>query len=305
MRFSAFSFNSGEAIKVSMNVNQPYRMVKVGLLIVALTYFAYTLYSFSISITSIIAYYCVYATIGIGFRTAGGFIAVIAGLLYFSKKDLSRRDAMMSLRWVVIFEAIYFLLLIPSGWWGLVTYTGQFSRALLITSTGIPCLVEGIVIPVVLVKLFWEMNPTKPAKNAIKWGLISGTAYLFVYWLDYSLIWASAVIERGTIFISLQPVNAFGFAITAVGLLILAIFAACLSRREIGKERLLALNLNKIGLGVTAFGLYFDLTYLLGLVFGSVGGYNIWHSFFIYNNVDLWMLSLPLIGIPMLLLKKK
>lgn len=280
-------------------------MVKIGLLIATFAYFSYTLYSFSISITSIVAYYCVYATIGIGFRTAGGFIALVTGLLYFSKKDLSKRDAVTSLRWVVIFEAMYFLFLIPSGYWGLVTSTGQFSRALLVASTGIPCLVEGIVIPVVLAKLFWELNPNKPAKNVIKWGLISGTAYIFVYWLNYSLIWASALIQRGIDLVSLQPVNAFGFIITIVGLLILAIFAAHLSWREIGKERLNALDLKKVGIIVTAFGLYFDLTYLLGLMFGSVGGPNIWHSFFIYNNVDLWMLSLPLIGVPMMLLKNQ
>lgn len=280
-------------------------MVKIGIFLVALAYFSYTLYYFPISITSIVGYYCVSATVGIGFRTAGGLIAVITSLLYFSKKDLSLHDAIMSLRWVVLCEAIYFLSLLPSGWWGLVTSSEQFSRALLVTSTGIPCLVEGIVIPVVLAKLFWELNPNKPARNAIKWGLISGTAYVFVYWLDYSLIWVSAMIQRGIDFVSLHPINLFDFAITAGGLLVLAIFAANLSKRETGKESLAALDLKKVGLVVTAFGLYFDLTYLIGLLFGSVGGSNIWYSFFIYNNVDLWMLSLPLVGIPLLFWKNQ
>ena len=105
--------------------------------------------------------------------------------------------------------------------------------------------------------------------------------------------------------LELFKINLFGFAITAGGLLILAIFAANLSKREIGKESLTALDLKKVGLVVTAFGLYFDLTYLIGLLFGSVGGSNIWYSFFIYNNVDLWMLTLPLVGIPLLFWKKR
>jgi hypothetical protein len=283
-----------------MNVNLSHRIFKIGLFILALAYFSYALYALPISITSIIAYYCIYATIGIGFRTAGGLIAVITCLLYLSKKDLSLHDAIMSLRWVVLFEAIYFLSLLPAGYWGLVTSTGQYPRALLITSTGIPCLVEGIVIPVVLVKLFWELNPNKPVKNTIKWGLISGTAYIFVYWLNYSLIWIAALIQKGIDLVILYPINLFGFAITVGGLFMLALFAANLAKRETEKECLTALNLKKVGLIVTAFGLYFDLTYLIGLLLGSVGGVNIWYTFLIHNNVDLWMLLLPLVGIPLL-----
>jgi hypothetical protein len=63
-------------------------------------------------------------------------------------------------------------------------------------------------------------------------------------------------------------------------------------------------DLRKVGVVITGFGLYYDLTYLLWLLFGMVGGSNIWHNFFIFHNVDQWMLGLPLAGLPLLFHKK-
>jgi len=283
--------------------------VKIGLFLVALSWFSFTLYEFSLAIVNRVIVWPIILTdvpgaVGLGFRAAAGFVAVISILFYLAKRDLSGPEAIMSLRWVVILEAAYFVSFFPSGLWGLtydVTYlSSSFPSGLLIVETGLPCLVESTVIPVVLVMLFFELNPKKSAKDAIKWGLISGTVYLFVYWFNYTSQWIADIMLSGIGFVSLYPINALGFALTAVGLLLLALFAAHFSQRTLGKEILTKLDLKRIGVIVTGFGLYFDLTFLLWILFGSVGGWSIWHTFFVYHNADLWCLSLPLVGLPLL-----
>lgn len=275
--------------------------VKVGLFLVVLSWFSYTLYRFSTSITTQIIFFTdVPGTVGMGFRTAAGFTSVITILFYLAKRDLSTPEATMSLRWIVIFEAISFLCFIPSAIWGFDTEFPGYPREIIIASTGLPCLVEAIVIPIVLTKVFLELNPNKSARGWIKWALISGVTYLFVFWFNYTMQWTATLIQEGIDFVVLYPINAFGFALTAVGLLLLTLFAAFSFRRMFGKENLIGADLKRVGIIVTVFGLYFDLLFLLWILFGSVGGYNLWHTFFIHHNVDLWCLTLPLVGLPLL-----
>jgi len=222
-------------------------------------------------------------------------------LFYIFKRDLSGPEAIMSLRLIVIIEAAYYLSIFPSGVWGFATY---YDTRFLI-ETGLPCIVESIVIPVVLVKTFFELNPNKLARGAIKWGLISGNAYLFVFWLNNTCNWIPTIMEKGTEYVSLYPVNLLSFGITIIGLLLLALFTAYFSKGSVGAEMLTKLNLRKVGMIVTAFGLYFDLNYVLWLFFGSVGGWSTWYAWFLGHNMDLWALSLPLVGLPLLFRRKE
>ena len=274
--------------------------IKVGLFLVALSWFSYTLYRFALSITEqIVSFTDVPGTIGLGFRSAGSFIAVVAILFYLVKRDLSAPEATISLRWIVAFEAIYFFCFLQSAIWGLTTVFPGYPRELLIVSTGLPCLAEALVIPLALTKLFLELSPEKTANGATKWALIAGIGYLFVFWFNYTMQWIAALMVTGVRFV-LYPINAFGFMLTAVGLLGLALYAAFSFRGTLGREKLTGLDLKKIGVIVTAVGLYFDLMFLLYLLFGSVGGYNMWHTFFVYHNVDLWCLALPVAVLPLL-----
>jgi hypothetical protein len=291
--------------------------VKIGLLFVALAWFSFTFYEFVnglfhggyasqffwILLTDTVG--CV----GLGFRTVAGFIAVITILLYVFKRGLSRPEAIMSLRLVVLLEAAYWLSLFPSGVWGVIYFTDAASAAFLgmgfLIDTGLPCIVESIVMPIVLVKLFFELSPNKPVGGAVKWGLLSGTFYLFVSWLNNTSVWTAALMEKGIEYISLYPINLFSFAMTAVGLLLLTAYAAYFSKKSFGEESFEKLDLRKIGLTVTAFGLYFDLNYVLWLFFGSVGGWGTWYAWILGHNMDLWILSAPLLGLPLLFRRKR
>lgn len=274
-------------------------IVRITLLIVALSWFSYTLDRFSLGITTQIIYFTdVPATVGLGFRTAAGFIALITILFYLIRRDLSVPEGTMSFRWIVIFEALYFLSFLPSAVWGLGAELPGLPRELLIVSTGLPCFVEATVIPIALAKLFLELNPNKPVIGIVKWAWISGVAYLFVFWFNYSMQWTAALIQEGTSFVTLNPSNTIGFAITVGGLLLLTVFAAVSFKRTVGEESLTKRGWKRIGIIVTAFGLYFDLIILLWILFGYPGGY--WYIFFVSHNVDLWLLALPVAGLALL-----
>jgi hypothetical protein len=153
----------------------------------------------------------------------------------------------------------------------------------------------------VLAKLFFELNPQKPARGAIKWGLISGTVYLFVFWLNNAGIWIGTVITKGIDYVSLYPLNLFSFAITTIGLLLLTLYVAYFSKKSFGEEILTKLNLKKIGIIIATLGLYLNGILLLWLFFGSVGGWSTWYSWFLgHGYVAMWFLSLPLVALPLL-----
>jgi hypothetical protein len=288
--------------------------VKTGLLLVALSWFSFTFYEFIINIIrggGVNSPFWITLTdtasaIGLGFRTAASFIAVITILFYIVRRDLSTPEALMSVRWILIFEAAYFAVsFFPSGVWGVVVTSAFGSGSSLLTTieSTLPCLVISTLIPAVLIKLFFELNPKK-AGNGIKWGLIAGVAYIFVFWLNNTGNWIAAIIQKGTDYVTLYPLNMLSLALTSAGLLLLAIYAAVFSRRFFGKMPSPEVDLKKVGAIITATGLYFNVIYMLWILFDSVGGWSYWYAWFLGHNVELWVMSLPLVGLPLLFHKK-
>jgi len=287
--------------------------LRLGLFLVSLSWFSYMLYEFANGIINRgpLTVFWILVTdvpgcIGIGFRAAAGFIALVTILFYIVRRDLSKPEALMALRLVVLFEAGYlFLSFIMSGVMGLALFSvpsaDAFGGALLMTiENTLPCFVQSIGLAGVLVKLFFESSPNKPAKNAIKWGLIVGTFYVFVFWLNNTGNWIAAVIDKGIDYVLLYPANLFSFVLTTVGLLLLALYAAYFSRKSIGTESLAKLNLHTVGVIVTLVGLYFGVHYVMWIFLGSVGGWGTWYAWIMGHNLDLWAMSLPLVGLPLL-----
>jgi hypothetical protein len=290
--------------------------LRVGLLLVSLSWFSYMLYEFANGVINrgpldvfFILVTDVPGCIGIGFRTAAGFIALVTILFYIVRKDLSKPEALMALRLVVLFEAGYwFLSFFMSGVWGLagladpsVTFGGAF---LMTIESTLPSFVQSIGLVAVLIKLFLELSPSKPEKNAIKWGLITGTFYVFVFWLNNTGNWIASISEKGTDYILLYPPNMFSFLLTTVGLLLLALYAAYFSKKSIGAESFAELNMHRVGVIVTLVGLYFAAHYVMWIYFGSVGGWGTWYAWIMGHNLDLWAMSLPLVGLPLLFWRK-
>jgi hypothetical protein len=258
--------------------------------------------------------------IGLGFKTVASFIAVITILFFIFRKDLSKPEAMISLRWIVLGEAVCFLSLFLAVIWGLdilarfglsdIQFEFYFGTSSTVGSgltwffsSTLPVLFKSVVIPFALVKLFFALNPKKPISNIIKWSLISGTVYIFMVWFDNATVWVAAVLAKGVDYVLLYPANIFSFTLTTVGLLVLGIYAAYFTRKSISKGQLEKLNLGRVGLIITCFGLYFLIIYVMWILLGSVGGWSDWYSWFLGHNVELWMMAIPLVGVPLLFKK--
>lgn len=299
-----------------------YSPLKIGLLIVAISYFVFTFhalftlswvgeweyltgsFSFAIFVEDISAF------IGLVFRFIAGLIAVAGISLYFIKKGLSAPITTKILRWILVFEAIYWLGLLVTGVFSVQSLVlrgfGNLPIASVLSSlmsTG-TLLVESIAIPIALFKLAFALNPNKPQKGAIKWGLIAGTMYVLLFWLSNTSMWISTISQKGTEYLTSYPENLLSFALTTIGMLALALFTAYFSKESIGTETLEKLKLKTIGAIIVALGLYFLWNYLTWIFFGRNEVWSNWYAWFLGHNLDLWVLSIPLVGLPLLFERK-
>jgi hypothetical protein len=284
--------------------------IRTGLLLTAIAWFTFTFYEFTNALlhnfhpnpeNPVWTWLLLQETggcVGLGLRAAGGLVAVIASLFYLIKRDLSEPEALMALRLVVILEASYWLSFLfsisPPDFAHLTTMTIE---------SNIPVTVQSTVLPVVLVMLFLNLAPKKAATGGIKWGLISGTVYILVIWLNNAGNWIAAVMVKGIDYISLYPANLFSFVLTVVGLFLLTLCTAHFSKKSIGKGDFTKINLRTVGVVVTVFGLYFDIIFTLYLFLGPVGGWGMWYAWFTGHNLDLWLMALPFAGLPLLFQK--
>jgi hypothetical protein len=304
-----------------------YSPLKIGFLIVALTYFLFTFHamftlswigewaSFSGSFRFVILVEDITANIGIASRLVASTVAFVGVILYFVKKGLSTQTTMKVLRLVLIGEAIYWLGLLASGVLPLFStlgfamwrVDGHISTLPVLTSlltNEVPVLVESIAIPVVLFKLAYELNPNKPAKRAIKWGLIAGTVNVLVFWWTNTAQWVSTVIRQGTAYLTSYPENLLSFALTSIGMLALTVFTAYFAKKSIGTETVEKLELKTIGAITIALGLFYLWNYLTWIFFGTNEIWSNWYAWFLGHNLNLWLLSIPLVGLPLLFEQK-
>ena len=232
-------------------------------------------------------------------------VAVIALAMFFTKR-LSQSGAIKVLRWLLVGEAIYWLALFLSGVMGFLPLgygqTGSISMGLLV-ETGIPCMVESVAIPAALLVLVYQLKPGKPAKSAINWALIAGAVYVFVFWLDNTCNWLYVAIytPKGWAYVTAYPELILSFVLTAVGLLGVAMYTAWFTKKSWNTESVQKLNHRAIGVIVTLVGVYYLWNYLTWIFWGSNGLWSDWFAWFLGHNMDLWALSLPLLGLPLLL----
>jgi hypothetical protein len=204
-------------------------------------------------------------------------------------------------------EAVYWLSLVPQA--GINVYFA-FSRHLSTTAlfnnlawTTMPGIIESIIPPVALLILAVKLNPSKPFRGIIKWALISGFTYVLTFWLTNTGAWMQVITSpKGTSYLISYPQHLFSFAITTIGLLALAIYAGFITKKNSGASTLQDLNIRAVGAIVMLLGMYFLWNYLSWVFFN--GGWSSWYAWFLGHNLDLWMLSLPLLGLPLAFYKK-
>lgn len=300
--------------------------LKVGFLVVALAYFLFTFHamftlswigeweSFGEPFKFEILVEDISANVGVAFRLFASVLALAGVVAYFKAKVVSSRVRRL-FRFALVGEAVFWLGLLVSGVLPLIStlgfatwrVNGHVSTLPVLTellTNEIPILLESILIPLVLFKLSVELSPKKTAKGAIKWGLIAGSVYVFVFWLTGTSFWVTTVIRQGVTYLTSYPENLFSFVITTLGMLGLAVYTAYFAKNSVGTDRLEKLNFKRIGVIVSILGLFYLWNYLTWILFGNDEIWSNWYGWFLGNNLNLWLLSVWMVGLPLLFRRK-
>jgi hypothetical protein len=295
-----------------------YSPLKIGLLIVTAAYCLFSLhavftlewigewnrfgggFSFPVYVEDITGF------VGMVFRLVAGLVAFAAIVYYLAKKGMPKPTALKLARLVVVLEGIYWLGLLSSTYFtvqNLVTRGSSFrtTEAALISLTSTTALIiESIIIPIALFILAYTLSPNKPQKKMIKWALITGTIYIMLFWISNTSNWQYAIRQKGIEYLYAHPENILNFALTIVGLLMLTIYAAYFTIKSSKVDSLDKLNLQAAGTIILSLGLYFLWNYLTRIYFGGNSVWSNWYAWFLGHNLDLWFLSLPLLGLPLI-----
>ena len=311
--------------------------LKLGFLAVVIAYFLFTLHGmFTLSwigewehlkepMRTTIYVEDITATTCLAFRFLASIIALGATITYLIRRKLSKPTIYKAVRLVLVFEGIYWLGLATTAgysaesFWQLLSKNTSLVNLTYSLSLGvIPTILEAIILPIILIIFAIKLNPKKPLKTSIKWGLITSTLYIIVFWLINTAEWISVIRQRGKgiqyLWMTITPVNGvnqivyhpehlISFVITAFGLAALAIYTVYFARKSLGAETLEELKEGTIGAIILSLGMFFLWNYF-SWVFFAGNTWNSWYAWFLGHNMDLWMLSLPLLGLPLLFNKK-
>jgi hypothetical protein len=299
--------------------------VKLGLSIVLSSWLIYTIYWFLKSTdwwpqeSAIDFILGSVGTLGLGFRIGAVMAAMLAMVSFLKGKEVSRVRKFV--RFAVVLEVPYFMCFIPSAVFGFVAgsellsgyHTLNQGGFWFIVETAIPTAVESIIMPASLLKLRSKLiSASKSHREIVKWACIAGVSYLIVFWLTYFTQWIATFMQPksyaslypgyGIEYVLNHPLNMFTFILTSVGLPLLTIFFLWSALPAI-RDPAARLNLQRVGITLTLLGFYFITIITLFRVFGYVGGASIWIVFFMFNNPDLWCVTLPVLGIALILFK--
>jgi hypothetical protein len=294
--------------------------LKIGLVTAAASYFLFTLHgvftstwigewdAFTGLFGSSLYISDISGEVGLVLRLVAGVIALYLAVKY-ARGGVSKAGLFRGLRWILVFEAAYWLSFLVTAIISLVllsqtTYSSVPSLLTAIASGAVPTWVESTTIPAALLILVYKLSPNKPAKDIVKWGLIAGTVYLMVFWVINSCIWLAALHIKGNSYLTSYPQNLVSFLSTVVGLLALAIYTGYFTKKTLA-ENPPAVKTRTIGAIITVLGLYYLWNYLAYIAFGGVFLWSEWYAWFLGHNLDLWMMALPLLGLPLLFSDEK
>ncbi|MDR1992869.1 MAG: hypothetical protein LBQ98_05150 [Nitrososphaerota archaeon] len=292
--------------------------LKAGLFIVVAGYFFFNLHSlFTLDwigewgrigggvLSTVIFIQDVSCFIGIIARFIAGIIALGAVVFYLRGGVFSTQKLYRVLRWILLLEAFYWLTLIPTAVtlaYVAMIFNGVLSGVLsTLVWTALPIFVESMVLPFALLILAKRLDYKKPFGSSIKWAWISGVLLIVVFWLTNTSTWMLTVGTKGLNYLIQYPQNLFSFIITAGGLIALALCGVYFARKKGFAKTWSELNLQRTGVIITLLGLFFLWNYLSWIFFGGVYVWSDWYAWFLGHNLDLWMLTLPLFGIPLML----
>ncbi len=250
-------------------------------------------------------------------RAIAGAFAFYAAFLYWRKKAPAMPAIRKSASVALLFEAIFFLALIPSIIAAVVYnlssenlfYFGHTPELLLLYCTVIPILAVVLVVPPLLLKLRATIKNEASKQEIGRWACLTAVAYMFVvFWFTYCMFWMGETVPYPGVYpkwgldFVLQPANLLSFSLTVFGLLALAV-AALLTTLPTIRKQTAELNLTCIGAIMIAFGAYFIFNvfyyYLTG---GYQANPSVWYEVIgPLHNPNLWTIAIAFLGVPVLI----
>jgi hypothetical protein len=247
-------------------------------------------------------------SIGGTMRWIASFLALYCAFVYWRNGSPSFSKIKGKLGMALLFEAVYFLFLIPSVFLGFVFpitagkvwYFEVTPVPEVFFVAGVACLAMVLVIPPALLKLRSAILSNKQKSTLMKWGWITVLAYLFVvFWFNSAMQWTGMIATWGTEILS-DLWNLSGFISSAVFMLVVALLAARTLLPTIKNESV-QLKPSRIVVLAVAFGGYFLFA---TAVYFAAGGFashpTAWYELIVPHNPYAWCLIFFFAGIPLL-----
>ena len=283
-------------------------MIKKALSIVAISYLLYNIYQ-AITTTIFVTHFPLVITRLPQFITSsqpllqlglflfqetagsvGSYLRFVAAIFAVYSTILFLRNNpkyLEAFRKVVLFESLYFLLLLPAASNHLFGSTIS-SSALLNVYTGVSVLLQALLIFPALFILYSKLKTPRNVDSILKWATIAAPLYVFGFWIRHGFLWVYALS------ISASPQMGFfevvGFFDSWLALLVatFVVLIVCLKFRQKTK-----IDMWLVGSAIILFGVYF-------VVYDLV---SIWQTTYraFLPLTDFWMVSLPILGIALLL----
>jgi hypothetical protein len=222
------------------------------------------------------------------------YLRLIGAIFAFNAALLSlKQDAkyIEKLRKALLFESLFFLLLIPTGLNHVVGSIISSSKFVNVY-TGLSALLQAALVFPPLFMLSRKLKKPQKLPSILKWAGIAATLYLFGLWVKQGLNWVYALSPLGTQQAGLM--ETIGSVNSLLTLLVAAIVAtaAWLTFRQKKK-----LNTWLMGTALILVGVYF-VNYALVSVWVPI-----YRSFLLLT--DFWIITLPILGIAVCLIRNK
>ncbi len=221
-------------------------------------------------------------SIGSYLRLIGGIFAVYSAVL-FLKKDRRYIDKFGK---TLLFESLYFALLIPAGVNHIVGSIIS-SSTMLNPYTGVSFLLQAsLIFPAVFMLSRKLKNPLEH-KLVLTWAGIAAPLYVFGLWVKHGLLWVYALLPSGS-----QQANQINTIGSVNSLLTLLVGAAVITAASLMFRQYKRLNARLIGTALILVGVYFIIYALVSVWVPSYLAF--------LPLTEFWMITLPILGVAVL-----
>jgi len=298
--------NCGETEKITPSGKV--RLFKIALLVVAISFFLYTLYYAIIGTLFLSHFPLVIARLPQFIKSSnpnlqlglflfqelsasvGNYLGLVSatfglsGAVLFFKNDVRYLGQLWK---IVLFESLFFLLLFPAALNHLIG-TIISTSALLNFYTGVSFLIQTVLIFPALFTLSCKLRKPQNLPPIIKWVCITAPLYVFSFWVRHGFLWVYALSPS-----SAQNTGLIGVVGSVNSLVTLLVAAIVTSMMVLSFRQKKKVNMRLVGVALILIGSYFFIYDIVSL------WVPIYREFLILT--DFWMITLTFLGIAVLL----